>query len=324
MATVPQARIVQRRVFYQGAFFILFICAPIFDLLRFDLVAGHLVIFGHPWGLGLDDYLAGRISNTSMVLNIFLRLIIPLLLLAAIFLGIAWRWGRLYCGWLCPHYSVVETINQLMNKASGKQSIWDKKIAPPWNPDDTPAVVDWRYWFLVIPVALLMAFLWAVALLTYLLPPSEIYGNLFNFSLTRNQSLFIGVGTVVLFLEFVFARHLFCRYVCAAGLFQSLLWMTHRQAMVVGYQRDRARDCTGCPAFCEQRCPMRLKPRTIKRLMFSCTQCGQCIDTCATVQRNNPHGSLLSWIEGQKALEADGAQGLFTGGVAPQKSETSK
>jgi len=96
--------------------------------------------------------------------------------------------------------------------------------------------------------------------------------------------------------------------------------MTNRQAMVVGYQRERARDCASCKSFCDHVCPMRLKPRNIKRLMFACTQCGQCIDACETVQRNNPEGSLLSWIEGQKALEADGSQGLLTSESAAQKS----
>jgi ferredoxin len=56
---------------------------------------------------------------------------------------------------------------------------------------------------------------------------------------------------------------------------------------------------------------MRLKPRNIKRLMFACTQCGQCIDACDTVQRSNPDGGLLDWIADQEALQADGSQGLL-------------
>ncbi|HPF58594.1 MAG TPA: 4Fe-4S binding protein [Candidatus Competibacteraceae bacterium] len=303
----------RQRVLYQGGFFVLFMFAPIFDLLRFDLIEGHLVVLGAPWTLGLDDYLAGRIDNQQMSLNILLRVIAPVLLLAVTFLGIAWRWGRLYCGWLCPHFSVVETINQLVRKASGKQSIWDKKPGPSYQPDGTPAMWDRRYWWLAISFALAFAFLWAVVLLTYLLPPIEVYGNLFRLTPTHNQALFIGVATTVLFLEFTFARHLFCRYACAVGMFQSLAWMTNRQAMVVGYQRERASDCVGCASFCDHACPMRLKPRTIKRLMFACTQCGQCIDACETVQRDHPNGSLLNWIAGQQALQADGSQGLLVG-----------
>jgi ferredoxin-type protein NapH len=141
----------RQRILYQGSFFILFLFAPIFDLLRFDLIAGHLIVFGQPWTLGLDDYLAGTIDNTQMALNILLRVITPALLLAATVLGIAWRWGRLYCGWLCPHFSVVETINQLVRKASGKQSLWDQKPGPPYGiPMERPrrptaAIGYWRF-----------------------------------------------------------------------------------------------------------------------------------------------------------------------------------
>ncbi len=301
----------RKRVLYQGGFFVLFLFAPVFDLLRFDLTQGHLIVFGQPWTLGLDDYLAGRIDTSQMALNILLRVFVPILLLAVAFLGIAWRWGRLYCGWLCPHFSVVETINQLVRKASGKQSIWDKKTGPPWHPDGTPAPSDARYWLLAIPFALAFAFLWAVALLTYLLPPAEVYSNLFHLTPTRNQALFIGAATVALFVEFTLARHLFCRYGCAVGMFQSLAWMANRKAMVVGYQRERARDCASCQSFCDHVCPMRLKPRNIKRLMFACTQCGQCIAACQTVQRSNPDGGLLNWIADQEASQADGSQGLL-------------
>lgn len=61
---------------------------------------------------------------------------------------------------------------------------------------------------------------------------------------------------------------------------------------------------------------MRLKPRSIKRLMFACTQCGQCIAACETVQRDHPDGSLLHWIAGQQALQADGSQGLLVSEAA--------
>lgn len=77
------------------------------------------------------------------------------------------------------------------------------------------------------------AFLWALALLTYLLPPFEIYHNLLNGTLTRNQSIFLTAATIAFTVEFLLARHFFCRYVCAVGLFQSLAWMANDRAMVV-------------------------------------------------------------------------------------------
>jgi polyferredoxin len=306
-AAPGKAGAVQRqRLYWQIGFFVLFIMAPVFDLFRFDLDAGHAIIFGLPWRLGLDDFFAGRIDATQAGLNIMLRLFLPLLGSAALFIAAAWRWGRLYCGWLCPHFSVVETINRLMRHASGKLSVWESKPLPARNPDGSPFRIDWRWWLLTVPLAVAFALLWAVVLLTYLLAPAEVYGNLAHLAPTRNQAIFIGVGTLVLSLDFLFARHLFCRFGCAVGLFQSLAWMSNRGGLVVGFQRERAAECGDCyrqdamgAAACEAVCPMRLKPRLAKNQMFTCTQCAQCVAACATVQET--HGTLLTWVESAAA-----------------------
>lgn len=297
----------KKRIAFQTAFFALFVLAPVFDLLRYDLVAGHAWFLGLEWRLGLDDFLAGRIGALEAASNVMFRLFLPIFAGAAVFLWVAWKWGRLYCGWLCPHFSVVETINKLMQKASGKPSVWVKEPLPPWKADGTPWRPDARWWLVVVPAAALFAFLWAVVFLTYLLPPAEIYGNLVSGELTRNQTLFLTAATAVLSMEFLFARHLFCRYACAVGLFQSLAWMSNRNAMVVGFQRKRAADCASClpdrQSACDAVCPMRLTPRNIKRLMFTCTQCAQCVEACEQSQRANPQGPLLQWVVGEAARQ---------------------
>ncbi len=147
-----------------------------------------------------------------------------------------------------------------------------------------------------------------MVLLTYLLPPQEIYSNLWNGELTRNQSVFIAIATLAFVIEFTFARHLFCRFGCAVGLFQSLVWMANPRAMVVGFDKVRARSCASCNAACDNACPMRLKPRSIKRKMFTCTQCASCITACEQVQRDNPQGSLLNWVAQEEALAVAGLQ----------------
>lgn len=307
----------RRRLLWQMGFFILFVAAPLFDLLRFDLTLGHAFFLGLPWRLGIDDFIAGRIGAAEAAANVMLRLFLPIFLAGGALIYAAWRWGRLYCGWLCPHFSVVETINRMMRRASGKQSLWDRKPGPTRNPDGSETKPDARWWLALVPLSVFFAFVWAVVLLTYLLPPFEVYGNLLHGSLTRNQALFIGVGTGVLSVEFLFARHLFCRYACAVGLFQSLAWMANRRAMVVGFERRRAADCASCRALlgaqhsaCDHVCPMRLKPRNIKQFMFACTQCGQCIDACDKVQRDNPQGTLLRWVEGEAARYDEAAVSL--------------
>jgi len=293
---MSMTRLQRRRRWFQAGFFALFVLAPPLDLLRLDLTRGHLVFLGRDWTLGIDAFLAGEAASWEAILNLVLRGFLPLFAVAGGLLWVAWRYGRLYCGWLCPHFSVVETINRLMQRASGKPSLWERKRLPEQRPDGRPLQVDRRFWVPTLIAVVGFAFLWALVLLTYLLPPAEIYANLLSGELTRNQSVFLAVGTGAFCIEFLLARHLFCRFACAVGLFQSLAWMANDRAMVVGFDTRRARACQSCNNACDNACPMRLKPRTLKRRMFTCTECGECISACTQVQGGERTSSLLDWV----------------------------
>ena len=293
----------RNRLLVQSGFFMLFLLAPVFDLFRLDLNLKHFFFFGMHWTLGLDDFVAGKINAGQAAVNITLRGGLPILGSIAVGLGISWKYGRLYCGWLCPHYSVVETINQLMRRATGRPSLWDRHALPEKNPDGSISKSNPLYWLVLLPLVIFISLLWSFVLLTYLLPPAEIYGNLWHAALTRNQGIFLTAGTLAFFIEFMFARHLFCRYACAVGLFQSLAWMSNKKALVVGFDRSRARECASCNAACNNVCPMRLRPRSIKRSILTCTQCLQCVDACSKVQTGNTSGSLLKWLADDCALD---------------------
>lgn len=285
----------------QIGFFALFLLAPPLDLLRIDLNLGHAIFFGQDWTLGIDDFLAGRADIADAALNLLLLGLLPLALIGGLLIGSAWRWGRLYCGWLCPHFSVVELINRLMRRASGRPTLWERQPLPREQADGHVETPSPRYWLPTVATAIAFAFLWAVVLLTYLLPPAEVYGNLFHGRLTANQFTFIAVATAALSVEFLFARHLFCRYACAVGLFQSLAWMANRDAMVVGFAMERARERQSCNNACDNACPMRLKPRGLKRKMFTCTECGECVSACIQVQARQGEATLMRWVEDEAA-----------------------
>jgi polyferredoxin len=299
---VRQHSLNRYRSWLQAGFFILFVVAPPLDIFRFDLNQNHFIIFGMPWTLGLEALIRGDIGATEAVVNVMVRGFLPLLLVGGALIWTAWRYGRLYCGWLCPHFSVVETVNALLQRATGKPSIWESRPLPVRQPDGRVVLPDARYWLVTLPVAAAFAFLWALSLLTYLLPPFEIYHNLLNASLTGNQARFLGIGTLLFFIDFLFARHLFCRFGCAVGLFQSLAWMANPRALMVGFDSKRARNCQYCNNACDNTCPMRLRPRTIKRHMFTCTECTQCITACEQVQAGDPAGGLLHWVDGEQAI----------------------
>ena len=291
----------------QVGFFVLFLLAPALNLLRFDLSEAQLWFLGVRWTLGIDALRAGEIDATQAGLNLVLRALLPLVVLAGSFLWVAYRYGRLYCGWLCPHFSMVESLNNLLHRACGKLSVWDAV------PVVRAGVQPHRGWWPLFAVSCLVAaFTWAITLLTYLLPPTVIWGGLLTGTLTPNQTRFLVVGTAVFFLEFALARHLFCRFGCAVGLFQSLAWMANPRSLVVAFDRGQARDCKTCQSelpqqngtgnACDSQCPMRLKPRNIKRRMFSCVQCGQCLQACDTTQQAQGRQPNLTWKIGVDAL----------------------
>ncbi len=272
----------------QMGFFILFVMAPPLDLFRLDLDLGHFIILGKNWTLGIGELAQQQISTTDAIFRLVFLVFVPLLSLVLIFIVVSWFYGRVYCGWLCPHFSVVETINQLMVKAIGKPSLWESK---PLLGHQAQAI----YWLAVIPAVIGFGFLWALTLLSYLIAPFTLYYNLWHGSLSQFQFIFLTVASLVFSLEFLLARHLFCRFGCAVGLFQSLVWMANPKAMLVRFDKTRAKHCQSCQQVCDQVCPMRLKPRTIKRKMFTCTQCGQCIAGCYQVQALQ--FSLLNWTK---------------------------
>lgn len=298
----PTQVLQRRRRWLQLSFFAVFLVAPALNLLRFDLTETQLWVLGFRWSLGIDAFVRGEATAAQTAWSIVWRGILPVLALVFGFLAVAYHYGRLYCGWLCPHFSLVELLNDLLHRATGKLSVWDKSVTP--RPGRS---ADKRWWPVFLTACLVFGFLWAITLLTYLLPPAMVWGNLVQGTLTPNQARFLGIGTLVFTLEFTLARHLFCRFGCAVGLFQSLAWMGNRDALVVGFERERASDCSSClpdrQSACDAACPMRLRPRNIKRHMFTCTQCRQCIDACATTQHANPQGPLLSWVAGEAARQ---------------------
>ncbi len=296
--TRPQRR---RRLFQLG-FFALFLLAPALNLLRFDLHESQLWVLGQRWHLGIDDLLAGRATAAQTALTMLLRGLLPAVVLVAGFLGVAWRWGRLYCGWLCPHFSMVELINGLLQRAAARLSLWDRERTPRADGRGPDA----RWWPAFGAACVIGGFVWSITLLSYLLPPAEVWHGLLHGTLTPGPARFLFIAWGVFALEFAFARHLFCRFGCAVGLFQSLAWMANPKAMVVAFDRPRARDCRDCtPApgsACDAVCPMRLRPREIKRRMFSCVQCGQCLQDCEHSQAAQARAPLLQWQVGADAL----------------------
>lgn len=281
------------RLIVRSAFFLLFLLAPVLNIFRFDLNTTNFIVFNQVLSFGLTTEWVKDSDQWELALRILGYFILPLIIIVVSGIFIFYKWGRLYCGWLCPHFSVVEYVNGLMDRRTGRVTIWEKTRG-----GKKAKIFDW---VVIVTVSMTIAFLWALGLLSYLLPPIPLYSDLIHFEVNLYPTIFLIVATTIFTVDFVLARHLFCKYGCAFGVMQSLFWMMNSKAMLVKFDRDRAKACQDCDKDCESACPMRLPVRSFKRAKFTCTQCAQCISACQEVQKENPEGSLLNWSEGEKS-----------------------
>jgi ferredoxin-type protein NapH len=281
------------RLLVRSLFFLLFLLAPVLNIFRFDLNTTNFIVFNQVLSFGMTSEWIKSSDQWELGLRVLGYFILPLIMSVTVGIYIFYKWGRLYCGWLCPHFSVVEYVNGLMDRRTGRVTIWEKA-----REGKRGKVIDW---IIIVAVSMTIAFLWALGLLSYLLPPIPLYSDLIHFEVGLYPTIFLIVATIVFTFDFVLARHLFCKYGCAFGVMQSLFWMMNSKAMLVKFDRDRAKACQNCDKDCETACPMRLPVRSFKRAKFTCTQCAQCISACQEVQKDNPEGSLLDWSEGEKS-----------------------
>ena len=284
------------RIFTRSSFFLLFIFAPFLDIFRLDLTLGHFIIFGQPWTLGLETFQQGQGDATSAAITLITNAFLPVMVFIVIATVIIWKMGRVYCGWLCPHFSIVEIFNDMMLKHLNRVTLWEKASKK------TSGMLPW---LLILFSCAAMAFVWAFSLLSYLLPPKELIPGLLHGELGAGSTRFLIVSTTLFTIDFFFTRHLFCKFGCALGVFQSLIWMANSKAMVVSFDKSRAHLCQSCDSECDKACPMRLPVRGIKRAKFTCTQCGICLNTCDEVQAGNPQGSLIHWVRNEEACAVD-------------------
>jgi len=299
---IPALSREQIRTISQAGFYLFFLSAPFFNIFRFDITEGHFIIMGYDWMFGLQSSEFECLDDSHLVRNILLNFILPVLVLIFAIVITAWKYGRIYCGWLCPHFSVVETINQLMSRHLHRVTFWQK-----------PVHKSSKYsWLLLFIICLIIALIWSIALLGYIYPPEQIFTNIWHHELPFAASLFLFIITFILTIDFFFARHLFCKYGCSFGILQSVVWMANNKAMVIGFDKSRAHECQSCDSKCEQSCPMRLPVRSIKRAKFSCTQCGVCLTACDEQQQNNSQGRLIHWLNDSAAMEVDRPAAAFS------------
>lgn len=221
--------------------------------LRFDIPFLRLFFFG-----------------TSVWIENFFILLILTFFITFFAILITQLYGRIWCGWFCPHTAIINLTG-----------FFDKKNLTLVN-----KVINHIIVFLVSAVI-------AVTMVFYFVSPYEFFADISNGTLSHTTKMFCIVITIITYINFAFIRYKFCTTICPYSKLQSIMFDKH--TLIVAMDPETRDKCIQCKA-CVRTCPVDLDIR--KGLVSACINCGQCITACAKVMKKKDHPTLIHYIYG--------------------------
>ncbi len=222
--------------------------------LRFDIPDLQLHLFG--LSLWMEEFF---IVLVGIIFITFLFVLITVLL------------GRVWCGWVCPQ-TVLNDLTHSVDKTAERgfaQSIF------PW------------------AFTLLLSIVVAANLVWYFVSPYDFFTSLFRWQLGKVTWGFWISLTGILFLNFIFVRHRFCRTVCPYAKLQGALYDSN--TLTIAFNEGKKKECIECLA-CVRTCPVGIDVR--QGLSDACINCAECIDRCAEVMEQKGKRSLIGYVFG--------------------------
>ena len=268
-----------RPLLVQPFFWLCFFAGPLVGLFRVDMIGQRLVFLGHSYPFEFQYLMWLPIVFYGGVVAIGVM---------------SFVWGRLFCGWSCPHNTLTEwtrPIRALVGREA--MPLWLKRF---FNKQPT---LRKSITFASPIIAIALTFTLSLILASYIVPMEWILKSYASgkphIALVFGNGLFTLIGLFLLY-----TGHDFCRTCCPYGMGQSISayqegkWKP-MEIHFSGSQTDDCKTCTGC----QSACPVELDPRKPENLkvgqFYGCFNCGECVDACKTVHQRKGKGGLLSF-----------------------------
>jgi len=204
--------------------------------------------------------------------------------------------GRLWCGWACPHTVFLEHVYRRIERwLEGDAPKRRQLDAAPWNAQKLAKRGLKHGIFLLISITIAHMFM------AYFVSLPNLW-NMMSHSPADNWSVFVFVFVFsgILYFNFAWFREQLCIVICPYGRLQSVLIDDH--SVVIGYDEERGEprgkatqtgigDCIDCNR-CVQVCPTGIDIR--QGLQLECVGCANCIDACDAIMEklDRPKGLI--------------------------------
>ncbi len=215
-----------------------------------------------------------------------LYLLTGALLIAALTLFIiSSLFGRIWCGYACPHTVFTDFFIKIEAFIQGDRNARIKLDS------SEPSINKFIKKSITHLVWIIISFIFAFGWVCYFYDSMKLISDIFAFKVTKTAIIWLLALTFSTYLFAGFIRKRVCLYMCPYGRFQSA--MIEDSTKVITYNQWRSNDCIDCKK-CVVVCPMDIDIRD--GLQIGCIGCGLCVDACDPVMDkiNKPRG-LISY-----------------------------
>ena len=295
-----KGRFARIRPFIYWGFFAAWALAPWIQmngnpLIQFDIAARRFHLFGESFN-AQDAWLA-FFFITGLAFLLFV--------LSAL-------WGRIWCGFACPHTVILETvyrpIETLWEGKPGARKKRNKKGPAGWSKGDWGRKIGKWGTYVVLSITIAHIFV------AYFVSVPRLF-EMVRHNPTENWVPFLWVATMsaAIFFNFAWFREQLCFAICPYGRLQSVL--ADVDTVVIGYDKKRGEprgrgdgkgDCIDCNK-CVAVCPTGIDIRN--GLQMECVGCAACIDACEGIMTKQ--GKPLGLIRFDSVAGFEGARKRF-------------